>query len=66
MLAIHGKLRRIKMTEHQPQLTELEQLRLRRERFTACLERVSILPVEIVDNVYYVNFEPLEPEDLVA
>jgi hypothetical protein len=54
------------MTEHQPQLTELEQLRLRRERFTACLERVSILPVEIVDNVYYVNFEPFAPEDLVA
>lgn len=52
------------MSEYSPELTELEKLRLRRERFTDCLHRVSVLPIEVVDNVYYVDFEPVElPEN---
>jgi hypothetical protein len=47
-------------------IDELEALRQRRERFSACLAAVSILPVEIIENVYYVDFEQANLPDGAA
>jgi hypothetical protein len=47
-------------------IDQLEALRKRRERFADCLAAVSILPVEIINNVYYVNFEQPELPDEAA